>query len=461
MIKEYVYKLLLIFGLLSLGVLAVTLSPIVIIILGSMILVSILFFLNLKQFENLLFTGIVLSLFFGSYIGIPGNNGIFLFRILLIVHIPVFGYLLFLEKRVYGKFMKIIFILLITWFLGNFASLFWVHYLTPSFRYLYFVFEACYLIIVTVYHIKDKAKLQTTSYFIGVIYVFCVILGLIEVITGWHMPLSGNVLEYTEAMNKYRPAGLQYNYNDYAAFLVMFLPLIIWLINNWKTKMKFLVGLLLIGVVTFLVISTYSRVSLIMLAIEILVIFFIWFRYFGVLLTIFCSMVVALFVQFQANLNNDNPINEVIRAFTDKSHSTSERLLLYRKTLQIIKDSHFLGVGVGNTPVELNNSIVGYATMNDAYRAPHNFILESIGNTGFIALSLIFLLLITLYYSLKFLLNNKSDKLFGFIPILMLVEFLIASVGISTIIEIRFLWLALGIVIAILSYKDFWKEKEC
>lgn len=452
------WKLIICMLLLCFGVVASLLSGIGIIMAICVLLLVLVFMLDFNKIEYALWIGIVVTSFFGSYLGLPGNNSIFLFRVLLLLHVPLFLWKLSRNRLGYSKMEKVIVILIMCWLFGNVASMLWANYISATFRYLYFVFEAGYLILITLYHVRSKKDLMVLTYFISAVYGFCLVIGLIEVLTGWHMSLSGNVLEYTQERHKYRPAGLQYNYNDFGAFLVMFLPLVVWGINTWKWRVKYVFIVAAVGLSGFLVINTYSRVSMVIWIIEVVVLLILWFRVWGVIASVIGLLAIVSVNVLHLGAENSSLFTDVVSAFTEKGGSTNERLMMYQKTLQIINESHFLGVGVGNVPIELNNSIMGHGTMDNAYRAPHNFILETVGNIGLWSFFLFAVIVMVLILSLKYLFVHMKYGFFAVVPVLIMVEFLSASVGISTIIEIRFLWISLGIALAIVSNQAFWRR---
>ncbi|EUJ23729.1 O-Antigen Polymerase family protein [Listeria grandensis FSL F6-0971] len=452
------WKMIVFIVMLGLGVVAAMLNSIGILMAVCIMLIPLIFLLDLEKIEYILWIGIVITSFFGSYLGLSGNSSIFLFRILLLLHVPLFLWSVSRNRLGYSKIEKVIVILIVLWLFGNVASMLWASYISATFRYLYFVFEAGYLMMITLYHVRSKKDLAIVTYFISAVYGFCLVIGMIEVLTGWHMSLSGNVLEYTQERHKYRPAGLQYNYNDFGAFLVMFLPLVVWGIHTWRWRGKYLFIAAVIGISGFLVINTFSRVSMIMLIVEVVLLLVLWFRVWGVIASFVGLLVVVSINVLQLGAANSSLFTDVISAFTEKGNSTSERMMMYQKTMQIISDSHFLGIGVGNVPIALNNSIMGHGTLSNAYRAPHNFILESVGNIGLWSSFLFAVVVIALILSVKYLWMHMQNGFFAVIPVLVVAEFLSASVGISTIIEIRFLWIALGLVLAIVCNQAFWRR---
>lgn len=99
----------------------------------------------LEKILYVIWIGIFISAFFGAYIGIPGNDSIFLFRILLVVHCFLF---LFMKQKELGHMRptRWLFLLLGLWLVGFLVTLFWAISLSAGLRYVYYIFELSYLI---------------------------------------------------------------------------------------------------------------------------------------------------------------------------------------------------------------------------------------------------------------------------------------------------------------------------
>lgn len=416
----------------------------------------------MEKIINTIWMGIILSSFCGSYLGIPGNQSIFLFRILLILHFILF---IFYRKKEWfdlselSKF-KALLILLGVWFIGNFISLFWSSIRGESFRYIYYVFEACYLMVLVIYYTPYS---RSSRFFINVITVFYLIaifVGLIEVLTGWHMPLSGSLF-YETTTSKFQPTAFLFNTNDYAMFLTIYFPLVfnrLWDLKNhlWKVCISNLVLILSL----YLVITTYSRLGIVAIVVEVIIIFLYFMKKSLVFLTFGISvyLLVDSFIQ-QGSLFKIEQI--VVSAFTKKGASTDERMYIYMTSWDIVRDSNFLGVGAGNLPIQIMNYWMGHESTALVYKAPHNFWLESMGGIGIFALSITIFILVVLALSIRiFFINIRGINTFQYLlPALIVLVFIFSSIGLSTIIEKRYIWLALGLAIRMTDI-NFYEKKD-
>ncbi|EJQ43721.1 hypothetical protein IEQ_05049 [Bacillus cereus BAG6X1-2] len=412
-----------------------------------------------KKIINMLWTGILVTSFLGSYLGIPGNSSIFLFRILLILHCIMF---VFFDKKEWNRisYFKIHFILLGIWLAGSGITLFWAGLRIEAVRYIYYIFEACYLILLIVYYVYDQ---KSYRHFVNVIiffYIFAIIIGIIEVFTGWHMPLSGSLF-YETLTSKFQPTAFLYNTNDYAMFLAIFFPLVfcsIWRMNIRPWNIYLAILLLLLSL--YLIITTYSRMGIVAIVLEVIIIFIFYMRK-SIVFIVFGFSVYLLIESFFQQNSQMKLEQIIISAFTKKGASTNERMNLYQTSWDIIRDSHFLGVGAGNVPTQIYSYLTGHESIGNMYRAPHNFWLETIGGIGFFSFAIVGFILILFTSSIRIWLKHKhiTNTIQFLIPLLILIVFSFSSIALSTIIEKRYLWIALGFVVRMTNI-EFIEKKE-
>lgn len=406
--------------------------------------------------------GILVSSFLGSYLGLPGNQSIFLFRILLILHGILF---LFFGKKEWSRFSNFRFFLILLgiWLTGNIISLFWAGTRGETLRYIYYVFEACYLILLIIYYVHDRRNYHLFINVILIFYLMAVCIGFIEVLTGWHMLLSGSLF-YETLTSKFQPTAFLFNTNDYAMFLAIFFPLVFCKLWNLNIRPWNVCSAILVLTLSFyLVITTYSRLGIVAIALEVCIIFLFYMRRSIVFLTFVITvyLLVDSFIQSGFLVKIEQI---VISAFTKKGASTDDRMELYQISWNIVRDSNFLGVGAGNVPIQIKNYLMGHESIEHAYRAAHNFWLESLGGIGFFAFAIIIFTLALLALSIRICIwrrnKNATDTIQYIIPLLIVVVFCLSSVGLSTIIEKRYLWLALGIVVRMTDINFIKKEED-
>ncbi|PEX06325.1 hypothetical protein COD78_28345 [Bacillus cereus] len=404
--------------------------------------------------------GVLISSFLGAYLGLPGHQSIFLFRILLVLHVIMFVFFGIKEwNRLFN--LRYFFLLLGIWLIGNCYTLFWVIERGEALRYIYYVMEACYIIFLIIYYISLK---KNYCFFVKVLiafYLIAIIIGLIEVFIGWHLPLSGSVF-YETSTSQYQPTAFLFNTNDYAMFLAIFLPLVFY--ELWESYNSFwnqCLAILVLLLSVFLVITTYSRLGIVTIFVEFLVIFWCYLRKSAIFVLFTMSIYFFIDSFFQQGLLA-NIKNIIISSFTTKDASTDDRMNLYQISWEIIRDSHFIGIGAGNVPIQIHNYLTGNETTENLYRAPHNFWLETIGGIGFFAASIIIFIIIMIILSIRIWWINRNVKqtIKYFIPIMIVIVFCISSVALSTIIEKRYLWLALGVALGMIDSNFIKSERE-
>ncbi|MFJ8119856.1 O-antigen ligase family protein [Bacillus mycoides] len=411
-----------------------------------------------RKIIDRLWIGILVTSFLGSYLGIPGSQSIFLFRVFLILHFFMF---LFFGKKEWDRFsqFKVYCILLGIWLAGSGISLFWASTPIVALRYIYYVFEACYLILLIVYYVYNQRSYRHLVNVIICFYILAILIGIIEVLTGWHMPLSGSLF-YETLTSKFQPTAFLYNTNDYAIFLAMFFPLVfceIWKIKIRPWNVYFAIIVLLLS--AYLVITTYSRIGIIAIVLEICIILIIYMRRSIIFLSF--AIIVSLLVKSFLKQGYHMRVEEIIiSAFTKKGASTNDRMTLYQTSWEIIRDSNFLGIGAGNVPIKIKSYLTGHESIGNTYRAAHNFWLESMGGIGFFSFAIVAFILVLYVSSIRIWLKHRqlTDTIQYLIPLLIVLVFNFSSVALSTIIEKRYLWLALGLALR-MTHIEFIKKQ--
>lgn len=416
------------------------------------LILTILVFLiiPLKKVLFYIWIGIFISSFFGAYLGIPGSENIFLFRILLLLH---FLFFLFLpEKKLSAmKSVKWLFFILSAWFVGFSITLFWSDSLNASVRYIYYIFELIYLIFLVTYYLSSKKMFFLFSKIITVVYLLEMFIGFLEVITGFHLPQSGAFV-YDTATSAYQPTGLLFNTNDYAFLLVVFFPIVFWRLTYLRKLYCFISLSVISAGSIYLVITTYSRLGLLIFGMMILAILVTYFSKWSIFIGAWGCFIISSILLFSPSILSKIQ-RIIIASFTEKGASTSDRVERYNTLWQIIKDTNLLGVGAGNAPIKLQQYRIGYAQIQETILAPHNFWLEVIADGGFLGifpiLFFLALLLMSMYYG--WIMRKQNSTLFVILPVLLTLTFLVSTVALSTVIDKRYLWIAIGMAVAVVN----------
>lgn len=402
--------------------------------------------------EKCMFTLSIILLcagFFGPYLGLPSMENIFLFRVLLPIHLVLF---LFFYKKDWERIRKIrIFLVLYILFIFTMSlTLFWTDSIGGSLRYIYFLFEWLYIFFICVYFLNDTKSYRVFAKCTVILYILFISIGLWEVITGLHLPRSGSTF-YITTTSKYQPTGFQFNTNDYAALLTILFPLVVIEISKWRKKVSIIATTIISFVAIYLVIVTFSRMAMLVILIEATVLLVSWMRSWalvGIILGGIGSVLISFYFKWNLIIQL---FSDITRAFTDKNGSTLERMEMYKVTWSLIRESNFIGIGAGMLPTHLSAAMYGFENASASYWSPHNYWLEVLANGGilaFLPLISFFMLYFTLSLCYWIKTGWRSDSA---VPFLIGVAFVFASIGLSGTFDKMFLGLGLGIGMSILN----------
>lgn len=94
---------------------------------------------------------------------------------------------------------------------------------------------------------------------ITIFFSLNLVVGIIETILGWHLPLSGSNV-YITTTSQFQPTGFLFNTNDYALLLAILYPVAANYLLEFKRKNLGLILYIVVTVMTiYVVVSTYSR----------------------------------------------------------------------------------------------------------------------------------------------------------------------------------------------------------
>ncbi|SQC70399.1 Lipid A core - O-antigen ligase and related enzymes [Listeria fleischmannii subsp. fleischmannii] len=394
--------------------------------------------------------------FFGSYLGIPGNENIFLFRILIPVHLMI---LIFKQKKEWKriKFVKWFFISYALFLFCMVLTLFWTPSISLSIRYLYFTFEWLYVIFLCAYYINNIKAFHQFSRMLSIIYIAILGIGLFETLTGIHLPQSGSYY-YITTTSQFQPTGFLLNTNDFASEITILFPFVILTLLRIKKRWLCVFSILAVSsIALYLVIMTYSRVSMIVILLELFIFMLSWSRIWTIISLYVGGLATTLFLSIaHSNLIN-NVYFIIVKAFTEKGGSTSDRLEMYRISWKFIQENPIQGLGAGILPIKLDYYMYGFERLKDNYFSAHNYWLEALANGGLLAfVPLIIFFSLLFVYGIKFIFKNGFNPL-TVIILLVLISFISASVGLSNTVDKRHLSLGIGLAISMLNIYYFRK----
>ncbi|RDW99441.1 hypothetical protein UR08_11440 [Listeria kieliensis] len=407
----------------------------------------------LKRITQFLFAIVAIAAIFGPYLSFPGMGGLFLFRIVLLLH-----FVLFLFEKKDWQFLKAIKVPLLaigSWIGFSIVTLIWSQDLQLSLRAIYFQLESFYLIFLVVYYVRQMQDLKKLLYWIIPPFLLSIGVGCYEMFTGnhlWYSSLAG------KGYPDYRPTGLLTNTNDFSSYLSIYFPLFIYLLFQKNMWWRWLIALSSMGILFFLVVASESRTGLLAFGIMLLLLIIKLFSKLisGILLFIGINLVSIFLLVMQ--LIGKQEFGYLV----GKETSTDQRLLIYETGLNVAKESHFLGVGIGVVPNYIFQALYGTVNIPDDMQqtmSAHNFWLATLADVGILGLCcVLFFFIWLLVYACRQFVNEKG--LLTGTSLSILIAFVAISIGSSSIFEMRVVWLGVGIALAIVHLNLRKKEEK-
>lgn len=430
------------------------------IVVGLIDIVGLFYLFSQKNIDYSIFLLTLAAAFWGPYLALPSLPSLFLFRCLLPVHLGLF-FINYQKKEINDEFKYIILGLAI-WIVFSTITLLWSDYPMASLNSLYFDFEIVYFILFSIYYFDSLSRIKTVALVLSVNYFLIMLYSLIgEYLLEIHLKFS---TAFTSGYDT-RPTGMFVNTNDFAAFISMYFLIFLLTLNlkkNWKQVITVIVttGLLLIGLL--LIIQTNSRTGFIAFIIILLLLVVKFSKTQNIVIMAMISVLSLFFRAPNSKLIDVSAlITRVEMTFFGKMDSTAERMRIYKYALNSIVQ-HPLGVGVGSSQKHVFYLLNGYMnlpTASSQNMGMHNFLLAILFDTGFIGLAGFGLVLIYMCYQASKLFLITNSYVFVY-PLLTVISFFAASVGSSSIFEMRTVWIAFGLATAIiLNRKQIIKEE--
>lgn len=415
--------------------------------------------IKVKDLFLFLWETTIVFAFLGSSIGY-GN--IFAYRIFLFVYIFLFLIIVrkFSSQIIKARTIKKTLIFFIIWLTYSIITIVWANSKVDVLRYTYFLLSAFLLIYFSICNFRSMRDFKKVSLIILSIYILFCIVGLVEVFTGWHLPISAaNMYRSSE---KGTPTSFFVNPNDFASFLTIYLPIIFIAYTLFKNKLiKFAIILISLCSV-FLIVKTDSRANL--LGILLFMIIYVALVNSKQKMKVFVATgIVIVLIITMSPVNIVNIVSDAVSSLksmnTDYSYgSMGIRKNLIKNGILMLKDTMFLGVGAGN--VEANMSKYSAINYTVGITNMHNFWIEILACYGvfifiyFIYIfSNIFMTLVVMYRRV----SNKEDQSIIRLLLVSMIVFCISVVSSSSLLSFRPVWIFFGYI---LSYINIFMLKK-
>lgn len=398
----------------------------------------------IEKTTQILWYILIISAFFGSFLSLPGFNTLFLYRILLPIHVLLFCLTYQKENRLTGLNIRY-FQLLLLFLVTGFIPLIWAEYPIAVLRNLYYVAEAIYLIYTSVYYLRNATFRQNLLRLIPIALLINIGIAFYEITTGQHLTKS----TLSEAIGNalYLPSGVFFNPNDLAAFLTLFIPIYIvfYTKKTWGVRL-FKIALGVIGM--YIVIATESRICIVLLALMLLVIVFSYSKKWLIALVAAALLFVPIILGTSSFQTLSDSIENI---YTGKQNSTDVRIGISEAAWQLTQDNYLIGAGPGNAQLQLVNYFPTDELSNNGTIAVHNFLLELLANYGIqSAIFFYSFLILILVQSIRHLFTNADQKI---MPLLLSIALIVLFFSSSTTLEKPYIWISFGIILAILTNK--------
>ena len=405
-----------------------------------------------------------------------GAFHIFPFRIFLILQWLLFaGYIYFIREghlqlshikvKVYLQYFAI-------WLGYAFVSIMWAADQIAAIRNVIFLFTGISIIFFLVYYMRDINHLHYLYWIWISIFIVLIPVGLWEITTGNHLVVS-NLIEEDRPWVTFTPTTVFGNQNDYAAFIVLAIPMIITAIRYYSKLYIRVLGVFVLLCGLLLLIMTTSRSCYLALFTG-LAFWFIFLlnlrkklKTLALVTTICCLIIFAFssYIQDTFLLVQDqiSSISNIIDQ-SDDLGSDVVRLNLIKNALHFTTQSAGFGVGAGNAEYYMeNHSIFPTGGITNV----HNWWAEILTNYGIF----IFAGYLIFYGSLLWNLwqvyrriQTGTEKMICEALLIGLVSFFMASISSSSIIAFPPQWIFFGFALAFLNYtriKDLERRNRC
>ncbi|KRM21205.1 O-antigen ligase family protein [Latilactobacillus graminis] len=403
----------------------------------------------------------VQAAFWGPYLALPGWEPLFLFRLMMPLHLI---YFLCHQKHMQLIHQgKIPLIGLGIWVGTSVLSLSWSDFPHTTLLALYYEFEISYFICFSIYYLNTLDRVRRFAHYLGLNYFIILSYSLIfEYILGQHLRFSK---AYASSYDM-RPTGMLVNTNDFAVFLVLYY--VIWLIPQLtrigRGKNQRLLSLKVTSIwltLFFLIIQTSSRSGFVALVLVTLVLMGHIVSLKMRLITLLLASCVAILQLVRGHLSMISLLLlKLQNTFMGKMNSTHERMRIYRYAFFAILEKPY-GYGAGSSLRHVYYLLKGYMNLpefNQQSMGMHNFVLAVFFETGVLGVLGISLLLAYYTYQAIKLMQSTTDYLAS-VPCLILICFFSASVGSSSILEMRTLWIAFSLGLALLMNQQTIKSE--
>lgn len=446
------------------------------------LIISSKYIVKTKDTYNLLFNGLIVSLFFDYSIYVPHFESIYLFHIMLFIFTLFSIYKVLKDRSILNKLNKPILAIFIIWMIYMCLSLTWALNRSLGVKYIaIYLMMFSFLLDLMIYNLNKEHLKQTLKTILFMLSVI-IIIGTIEVLVGYQLPIKHyydgfNLSPIDASAVRARGIAFSFNTNNFAATLGILSPLLFFGLHKTEKKLFKVLFFILLSLLFALVFITTSRTGIFTIQI-VMTAYFIYclfqLKNFSINKLIIPILIMVSFIGFKyhakdfmhpRNINTEQK-SEINNMLSDKMSalkkgeveiggegSINERATIITNVLNgvIFEDKKFLGFGVGNIEQFLRNK-----NNTASVFSPHCYAIEILGDFGIFGV-----LLYGIYY-LYLLINNlkigiKRKNIYCIGAAVSLLSFSSASFGPSSITYVFSYWIMMAVAISCIQI--FKKER--
>lgn len=424
-------------------------------------------------YENIYYTLLVSSIF-GYTLYFPRHDKIYFFHIFLVICFVLTILNLLRDRYKLKKVNKKLLGFYAIWFIYICCSFVWSESKSLNIKYItIYAMMISFLFIIVIFN-TSKEKFYNSLKVIGLVFLLAITIGIIEAITGTQLPVEhyyDSILYKLTAKElivlKSRPVVFFFNANDYATFLSMGLPFLLFLTYFAKSiKAKTFYGIFTLLGFTALV-FTNSRSSILSIALSMIVFTLIVFKEGKIKALIYPLVIVVAFAGIykysyllvshssdyeQKMIEKMGKIGNMAKmSKTDIGEEGSENVratIIYDIVTGVVKEKRVLGFGAGNSIQHLqdvNNTHGIYSV--------HGLATEILGDFGiFIILyGLFYLYLLYNLFKIGHKENNYVNKCMAYALLTSLIGFAIGSFSPSSVTYFLPNWLLFALSVSFIQ----------
>jgi teichuronic acid biosynthesis protein TuaE len=386
-----------------------------------------------------------------------GFFSIFLYRLLLITAVFLFILHAIKERNLAHYWnsvnVKGVLFFLLFWMAYGAVSLLWAKSVIEGIKSLILLGMGISFVFLAVFTFR---KMTNLFLFYGIWMVMTVILLMIGLVNHFaHIQLPTSTLYGAAEYKLSYPTSVFFNQNDFATFLTISFFFYLSLTKNSNSVFLKTTSLLLAILSVSMIYLTESRASLLGIVIGFSVYMFILLPTFFKRMAV---MVGSAIILLSAIVFYGKIVHLVERLFSGSSYYSSSELLpsnmarlnLLRNTLHYTLDTFGFGVGAGNIPFYLENESIYPTNVVEV----HNWLAEIMGNFGVFVLLGYITMYAFLFFRLYQIYKRRSSRYQkGLLEACMmgLIGFLVSSISPSSVSNLYFHWVFLGLVVSTVS----------